>query len=340
MLKELFAANKNIIINTDIDGILSGALLVKYCGCKVVGFTNSKDRVWLADDYNDLYAHIYVDMFVTDNKAICLDQHIVAINNKHQERIKALGNKYSPQIEGNRIFTNHGFTNKYPFGTSQYIIALLESEGFTIDLSDLNTPIENSVITLGDLIHRADDAMMSTLCTYIPNAKYWWDWLKDRSKNGQTICALTDYLELLKSTSKAKVDADKQSHTEEEYAAQLKADVDLIKRSTKEYFNQNFSCRTSDGGYKEITDTNGNLLENIKRYIETVFNLMKCDEVIIPKHYIAHKGVYCRTRWLPIFEGDFLKNYTICGHKVFSYAFIYSPGNDSKTNFSFTIDME
>ncbi len=43
MLKELFAKNKNIIINTDIDGILSGALLVKYLGCQIVGFTNSKD---------------------------------------------------------------------------------------------------------------------------------------------------------------------------------------------------------------------------------------------------------------------------------------------------------
>ena len=55
MLRELFAENKNIIINTDIDGILSGALLVKYLGCNIVGFTNSKDAVWLADDHDDLY---------------------------------------------------------------------------------------------------------------------------------------------------------------------------------------------------------------------------------------------------------------------------------------------
>lgn len=34
MLQELFAKNKNIVINTDIDGILSGLLLVKYCDCK------------------------------------------------------------------------------------------------------------------------------------------------------------------------------------------------------------------------------------------------------------------------------------------------------------------
>ena len=60
MLKELFEKNKNIIINTDIDGILSGIILVKYCGCKIVGFTNSKDSVWLADGYDDLFKHIYI----------------------------------------------------------------------------------------------------------------------------------------------------------------------------------------------------------------------------------------------------------------------------------------
>ncbi len=340
MLRELFADNKNIIINTDIDGILSGALLVKYCGCQVVGFTNSKDRVWLADDYNDLYAHIYVDMFVTDNRAICLDQHIVAISNEHQESIKASGNKYSPQIEGNRIFTDLGFKYKYPFGTTQYIIALLESEGYMIDLPDLNTAIENSSITLGDLIHRADDAMKSTLCSYITNATNWWEWLKNKSNNGPITCALIDYLDNLKNIAESKVNADNLPHTASQYAKQIENDVDEIKKNTKTYFNQNFSCRTGDGGYKEIVDTNGNLLENIRLYINTIFNLMKCEGAIIPEHYIIHKGEYCRTRWLPIFEKDFLEDYTICGHKIFSYAFIYGPGNDSTTNFSFTIDME
>ena len=45
MLKEIFNRNPNIIINTDIDGILSGVILVKYCNCRIVGFTNSKDCV-------------------------------------------------------------------------------------------------------------------------------------------------------------------------------------------------------------------------------------------------------------------------------------------------------
>ena len=36
-VKELFEKNKNIIINTDIDGFLCGMILQKYYGCKVVG---------------------------------------------------------------------------------------------------------------------------------------------------------------------------------------------------------------------------------------------------------------------------------------------------------------
>ena len=41
MLRELFEKNKNIVINSDIDGFLSGMILQKYFGCKVVGFSNS-----------------------------------------------------------------------------------------------------------------------------------------------------------------------------------------------------------------------------------------------------------------------------------------------------------
>ena len=64
MLKEVFEKNKNIVINTDIDGILAGLILVKSLGCKIVGFTNSKEYVWLTEDHNDLYGNVYVDMFI------------------------------------------------------------------------------------------------------------------------------------------------------------------------------------------------------------------------------------------------------------------------------------
>lgn len=54
MLKELFERNKNIVINTDIDGFLCGMILQKYYGCKVVGFSNSRETIWIKDGIDDI----------------------------------------------------------------------------------------------------------------------------------------------------------------------------------------------------------------------------------------------------------------------------------------------
>lgn len=62
MLKELFERNKNIVINTDIDGFLSGMILQKYYGCRVVGFSDSRDKVWLIPEVNDIDSPIYISI--------------------------------------------------------------------------------------------------------------------------------------------------------------------------------------------------------------------------------------------------------------------------------------
>ena len=64
MLKELFKRNKNIVINSDIDGFLCGMILQKYFGCKVVGFSDSRDTVWLIPEISDIDAPIYIDLYV------------------------------------------------------------------------------------------------------------------------------------------------------------------------------------------------------------------------------------------------------------------------------------
>ena len=341
MLKELFAKNPYIIINTDIDGVLSGVILCKYCNCKIVGFTNSKDSVWLADGYDDLYKYVYIDMFVTNDKTTCIDQHIVAVNDSHMEKILQLGNKFSPQSDDAknlRVFSSKGFKYKYPFGTVQYLIAQLESEGVKISLPDLKTSVPNSKIKIGDLLHRADDAMKTTLYAYKSNADFWWKWLDEKAPNG-SIKELKEYLDKIESSSAAIVNTDGKKHKEEEYKEQRKKIVEDIKLKTKNYFKEQFQCTSSDGGFNNIVDEHNNILSNIERYIKSVALLFGMKDLIIPNHYIVHKGRACRTRWLDIFESDFLKDYTICGHKIFSYAFIYGPDNDGRTNFSFTIDM-
>ena len=343
MLRELFQQNPNIIINTDIDGILSGIILCKYCNCKIVGFTNSKDKVWLADGYDDLYQNIYIDMFVTDDRAICIDQHVVAINDEHMQSIRGLGNKYSPQSDDSsnlRTFTSWGFKNKYPFGTFQYLIAQLESEGIKITLPDLNMSIPHSEIKLGDLLHRPDDAMKTSLYAYKPNADNWWNWLENKAPNG-CIKVLKTYLDKLGDAADAIIfNQDGKRRGWGGCEEQRRKLVEEIKTKTKKYFSDQFGCKTSDGGFKNITDEDNNILPNIERYIKTVSSLLDFGEITIPRHYNVHQGQAHRTRWIPLFEGEFLRDYTICGRRVFSYALIYGPDNDGQTNFSFTVDMQ
>ena len=346
-LRKLFDDNPNIIINTDIDGILSGIILCKFCNCNIVGFTNSKDSVWLADGYDDLYKYVYIDMFVTNDEAICIDQHVVAVNDAHMQSIIKLGNKYSPQSDDSnnlRVFSSKGFKYKYPFGTVQYLIAQLESEGVKIFLPDLYASVPNSKIKIGDLLNRADDTMQTTISSkYMKNAQDWWNWLDKKAPNG-SIGKMKDYLEKMASSSDEVVDATNpvngKKHKKEEYETRRKKIVGDIKAKTKDYFMEQFQCKSSDGGFSNIVDKHNNILPNIEKYIKAIALLFGIEDLNIPNHYIVHKGEARRTRWLDIFESDFLKDYTICGHKIFSYAFIYGPDNDGQTNFSFTIDMK
>lgn len=340
MLKELFEKNKNIVINTDIDGILSGIILVKSLGCKIVGFTNSKEYVWLADGYDDLYAHVYVDMFVTDDRAICIDQHIVAVNDEHQKKIKESGTKFSPQIDGNRIFTNTSYPIKYPFGATHYIIAQLESEGIKVELPDLMTPVPNSNINLADLILRADDAMASTVYAYRDNALYWWEYLKDKSPESDILNTLLTYLEQKRENILYHMIQSGIRDNQTNRKAACKSAIDKIKKDTKDYFHNEFGSKCGDGGFRRITDEQGNLLPNIKKYIGAVSSVLGLADIDIPEHYIIHEGKYRRSSWFPYFEKDLVNDYTFCGHKIFSYAFIYRPDETGEINFSFTLDME
>lgn len=340
MLKEVFEKNRNIIINTDIDGIIAGVILVKALGCKIVGFTNSKEYVWLADNHNDLYSHVYIDMFVTDDNVVCIDQHIVAISDEHQDKIKASRNKFSPQIDGNRKFTKYEFAYKYPFGVTHYLIAQLESEGIKIELPDLKTKVPNSEITLADLILRADDAMVTTVYAYRDNALNWWEYLKSKTPQSEIIKNLFDYLEELRQRALEKMVQAKKRNTIENREEACKSVVDPIKSATSKYFKDEFNSKSSDGGFRYIADKDGVILPNFKKYVNSVAAALGVGQIEIPEHFITHKGVYHRSSWLPYYAENLVNNYTFCGHKIFSYAFIYSPSEVGEINFSFTLDMK
>lgn len=154
MLREIFSKNKNIVINSDIDGMLSGMILQKYFGCKVVGLSNSWDSVWIDPTYeqnNDdvLNSPVYIDLYVTNPKVICIEQHIIGYDNAHNRRLSALNTKINPNLmrEG-RTFINDYF-HKYPFGTVHFLIALMEKEGIHVELPQLHSITTPKVLDYG-----------------------------------------------------------------------------------------------------------------------------------------------------------------------------------------------
>ena len=56
-MRDMLDHNKKIIVNTDIDGILSAFVLCRYCGCEIVGFSNSSDSVWWRADKIKFHYH-------------------------------------------------------------------------------------------------------------------------------------------------------------------------------------------------------------------------------------------------------------------------------------------
>lgn len=212
-LSELFEFNKYIVINTDIDGFLSGMLLQKYYGCKVVGFTDSKLCVWLSPEINSIKKPIYIDLYIADPEVVCIDNHIIAFNSDHSENLKRvqrlreygiLKTKWNPNLDRNRNFKD-SYRFKYPFGTVHYLIALMALDGIHISMNDLTEEIVIRdaggfySITRGMILLRADDALNSSLGPYRSNCSDWWEWMEDEY-NSEAIYKLREYLYSLDET--------------------------------------------------------------------------------------------------------------------------------------------
>ena len=300
MLEKL--KNKPILINSDLDGIISGLLLQKHLNCTVVGFTNSAETVWIQNGFTDFKNACFVDMFVANPATICIDQHIVSVNEKHYEVLKTNPNKINPNLLNPRFhLPNDSYKLKYPFGTVHFIIALLEKSG--VDLSSLLVKNTNNgiKIQLIDFILRADDTMKTTIdSNYMDNANDWWKWLKELSNNGQTILKLIEYLDGL--TPKK--------------ASAIKKNIGALLQQSP------FLCDSSDGGIAELTTKNGFLKDHAKRYFELIANLMKIELFDTNCEFKTYKGVTKRLSLNKKQQQELIEFTTIDSKKVFSYAFV------------------
>lgn len=321
MLQEIFDKNRDIVINSDIDGFLCGMLLQKYYSCRVVGFSNSWDCVWLSKEYEDTIGEdavnkpVYIDLYVVNPDVICIEQHIIGYDDKHNAAIKALGTKVNPNImRHGRTFTGDYF-HKYPFGTVHFLIAMMEREGITVELplllnSNTLKTLEYN-LTIGDILLRADDALFSSLGPYKANAEEWWPWLVEFSNSAKSVFAMTNYV--------GQQDPGKRF---------------IVKDRTADYFKKEFGCDGIDGAYKYVTDVNGVIFDKILLYRDEISKLMDMP-LSLPKNYNIHKGIASTCKY----TGNADNLTPDRWRELYSYAFIFGP-RSPKNNFSYTINMK
>lgn len=320
MLQELFNKNKNIVINTDIDGFLCGMVLQKYYGCKVAGFSNSRETIWVTPDIADIDQPVYIDLYVARKDVVCIDQHIIAYDKSHHDEIASFGTKTNPNLDRKRTFVGDmegDYFHKYPFGTVHYLMVLMAQEGINVDLPDLSR--ENVVSTpfgphkamktyAGQVILRADDALYSTLGPYRENALDWWSWL-DPSNERPAIMRLRDYIKRC-NIQWAKT----------------------YKESIGEFF-KGLGCDGTDGAFWNVTGANGVLLDKVLRYRDAIESVVGWD-LDLPTTYVIHRGKYAVASCTPDSGMGILH-----ASNLYSYAFIFGPRSQNP-NFSFTTDMK
>ena len=300
--------NNKIIVNTDIDGIFSALILHNYMNCEVAGFCNSAETVWIDKSrISSIYDGVYIDMFVPRNDVICIDQHIVAIDEEHCRKIISLGTKFNPNLDNPRFHTpSSSYYRKYPFATIHYVIANLEKSGLNLDLALDNQVTEN--LTFMDLLLRADDTMQTTISRYVQNADEWWKWLKIFSNNGKNIKKMSDYLYSL---------------NENEATEKKKTTENLLKNT--------YRCESPDGGFKNICDAYGHLHANVKNYIQFLSKISGLKIFDLNMNLEAIKGRANRIR-LNVKQRQAVKDGKA---DIFSYAFVKSEAKEE--NFSYTV---
>lgn len=313
-LSEFFAkaGTKKIVINSDIDGFLSGMILQKYYGCEIVGFTNSKNSIWLTPEIASIYSPVYIDIFVNRPTTYSIDQHIVAYDDTQVRRLLAYGTKLNPNIDlSPRTYSGDlgetaDYFHKYPFGTVHYLITLMKQDGIDVEFNDLSK--EYSIKTVfgeyktcpGQIILRADDALYSSLGPYEENAKTWWSHLS--SFDSQTVRRLIAYMET----------CDKSRNSE-------------YKREIGKFFVDGLNCDGIDGAFDTVTCYGSTTIQNrILRYNEKINEIIGI-KMKLPEELVEHKGRSNVTRY-----SEEIYNLAI------TYAFVRGPRNPG-VSFSYTI---
>lgn len=185
-IKKIFIPNRKCIINADLDGILSGMLLQHFLNWDVVGYSSCcgkpDDELWLKDKYEDLKECVFVDLPVCTPELSVIDQHFVAFDYKSINKYNSELNKVNPNVMRKKVFKNENsrceYTQKYPFGTVHFILAVLENLKIIDEKYVFNFKKKIDNFDLADLFLRADRVIGNTY-SYTPNCFDWANWIMD-----------------------------------------------------------------------------------------------------------------------------------------------------------------
>ena len=191
-INELYK-RKGVVANTDIDGILSAALLCNlFPHLSILGFTNSRTNIYLSDNVKKNNV-LYVDIFMCDKDVFSVDNHIVG------RECSIIENPYkiNPNIFYN-IYVER-YIQKYPFSTFIFLLSLIDDKIINIDIDAIvGKTSDNEDIFLWELLLRADDTLLNTY-KYEENTANWWSILLNNSNNPlleelyKKVCEVNNY---------------------------------------------------------------------------------------------------------------------------------------------------
>jgi hypothetical protein len=319
MLEELFAKHPYVIVNTDADGFMCGCTVSRYYGAKIVGFSNSKDKIWVSPEITDITKPVYLDIYINHPDVISIDQHIVAVDTRSNDILRKNPNKINPNIRAGKTLTTD-YIHKYPLSTYIFILAMMLHEGVNVELPNMMEYIVGyEHIKAGNILLRADDALYSSLSKYKWNADDWWKMVVEFSGNHPIMLMLMNHIDLMSRCNKS---------------------PEKLKDEINRFFLDVLHCDGGDGGFTDILQPDEKTLRpEFVRTVKFFSSLFKCGDVEIPQEYNIYKGDFTRAS-ITYNNMDFARN-MIESDNMFSYAFIYGPngGRDKGGNFSYTTNL-
>lgn len=306
------------IINTDLDGFLSGLLLHNFLGTEIVGFCDSGEYVWKQEEVA-WEGCTFIDMYVVPPQISTLCNHMIAVDTEHAEDLFRNGEKMNPNVDvATRTFKD-SYTTKFSLATVHYIIAKLEQfDHSLIEKIDLrNTKQGYRCI---DVILRADDVMNNTVHAYRENSIFWWDkMLGIATLRGQGL--------LTKSLI---------NYTEAVHSGDIRLDVERHKKLFGNFVKNRFGCDTPDGGYKGLNFGDTHLKKHSRAFVEYLADLTGLKPFPMDNELVMYKGEAKRTN-VSVEDLDDIRYGEFRNHRLFSYAFVCRPS--SENHFSYTINL-